>query len=138
MKMPGRPGSVGPVDVELKRYGTQLLKIGFVTQNKIDKITSQASFLSLFYVKNWCTASVIADAPIHNSELWYQFKSIKNIETRTLKLLPPLHLKFANSAQEKLERHLWYALKRHIVFSLFTEKLSLMEKTEIWRRLNSC
>ena len=51
MKMPGRPGSAGPVDVELKRYGTQLVKTGFVTQNTLDKITSLASFLPLFYVK---------------------------------------------------------------------------------------
>ena len=69
MKMPGRPGSVGPVDFKLKRYGPQLIKMGFVTQNTMDKITSLTSFLSLFWVKNWCTASVIADAPIHNLEL---------------------------------------------------------------------
>ena len=106
MKMPDRPGSVGPVDIELKKYGTQLVKMSFVTQNTMDKITSLASFLSVFYVKNWCTASLIADAPIHNLELWNQFESLKNTETRTLKLFLPLYLKFANSAQENLERHL--------------------------------
>ena len=95
--MPNRPGSVRPVDVKLKRYGTQLVKMGFVTQNKMDKITSLASFLSLLYLKNWCTASVIADAPpIHDLEKWNQFESIKNTETRTLKLFPPLDLKLAN------------------------------------------
>ena len=71
-------------------------------------------------------------------EPWNQFKSIKNTETRTLKLFPPLYLKFANSAQEKLERQLWYVSETHVVFSLFSEKLSLIEKTEIWRKLKSC
>ena len=138
MKMPGRPGSAGPLDVELKRYGTQLVKTGFVTQNTMDKITSLASFLPLFYVKNWCSASVLADAPIHNLELWNQFESMKNTATRTLNLFQLLFLKFANSVQEKLERHLWYVSERHVVFSLFNKKLSLMEKTEIWRKLKSC
>ena len=82
----------------------------------MDKITSLASFLSLFYVKNWCTTSVVADASIHNLELWNQFEYMKSTETKTLNLFPPLHLKFANSAQEKLERHLWYVSERHIVF----------------------
>ena len=63
---------------------------------------------------------------------------MKNTETRTLNLFPLLYLIFANSAQEKLERHLWYVSERHVVFSLFNEKLSLMEKTEIWRKLKSC
>ena len=79
------------------------------------KVTSLASFLSLFYVKNWCTVSVVADASIHNLELWNPFKSMKH-KKKTLKLFPPLYLKFANSAQEKLERHLWYVSERHIVF----------------------
>ena len=135
--MPNRPGSVGPVDVELKRNGTRLVKMWFVTQNIMDKITSLVSFLSLFYVKNWCTTSVIADAPIHDLELWNQFESMKNTETRTLKLFPPLYLKFTNLAQGKLERHLWYVSETHVVFSLFIEKLSVMEKTEMWRKLKS-
>ena len=80
----------------------------------------------------------MADAPIHNLELWNQFESMKYTETRTLNLFQLLFLKFANSAQEKLERHLWYVSERHVVFSLFNEKLSLMEKTEIWRKLKSC
>ena len=101
----------------------------------MDKITSLASFLSLFYVKNWCTASVVADASIHNLELWNQFEYMKSTETKTLNLFPPLNLKFANSAQEKLEHHLWYVSERHIVFSLFSKKLSGMEKTEMWRKL---
>ena len=67
----------------------------------MDKITLMESFLSLFYVKNWCTVSVVADASIHNLELWNQFKSMKNTKTKTLKLFPPLYLKFANLAQEK-------------------------------------
>ena len=58
---------------------------------------------------------------------------MKNTETKTLKLFPPLYLKFANSAQEKLERHLWYVSVRHIIFSLFSKKLSVMEKTEMWK-----
>ena len=82
----------------------------------MDKITLLASFLSLFYVKNWCSVSVVADASIHNLELWNQFKSMKNTETKTLNLFPPLFLKFAHSAQEKLERYLWYVSERHIVF----------------------
>ena len=82
----------------------------------MNKITSLASFLSLFYVKNWCTASDVADASIHHLELWNQFKSMKNTETKTLQLFPPLYLKFANSEQEKLERHLWYVSERHVVF----------------------
>ena len=53
----------------------------------MDKITSLASFLSLFYVKNWCTVSVVLDASIHNLELWNQFKSMKNTETKTLKIV---------------------------------------------------
>ena len=67
MKIPGRPESVGPVNVELKRYGTQVEKMGFVTQNTMDKITSLATFLSLLYLKNWCT--VITDVPIQYLEL---------------------------------------------------------------------
>ena len=82
----------------------------------MDKITSLASFLSLFYVKNWCTASVVADASILNLEPWNQFKSMKTTETKTLKLFPPLYLKFAYSTQGKLEPHLWYVSERHIVF----------------------
>ena len=82
----------------------------------MDKITSLASSLSLFYVKYWCTASVVADASIHNLELWNQFKSMKNTETKTLELFPPFYMKFANSEQEKLERHLWYVSEKHIVF----------------------
>ena len=82
--------------------------------------------------------SYIADAPIHNLELWNQFESMKSTETRTLKLFPPLYLKLANSAQEELECHLWYVSERHVVFSLFSEKLSLMEKTEMWGKLKSC
>ena len=132
MKMPGRPGSVGPVDVELKRYGIHLVKMGFVTQNTMDKITFLAYFLSLFYLKNWCTASVIADAPTQYLELWNQFESMKSIDTQTLKVFSPLYLKFANLAREKLERHLWYVSERYAVFSLFSEKLSSMEKTEMW------
>ena len=101
----------------------------------MDKITSLASFFSLFYVKNCCSVSVVADASIHNLELWNPLKSMKNTETKTLELFPPLYLKFANSAQEKLERHLWYVSERHTVFSLFNKKLSMMEKTEMWRKL---
>ena len=103
----------------------------------MDKITSLASFLSLFYVKNWCTASVIANASIHALEMWNQFESMKNTQTSTLKLFPPLYQKFANSAQEKLERHLWYVSKRHVVFSLLSEKLSMIEKTKMWQKLQS-
>ena len=84
MKMSGKPGSVGPEDVELKRYGSQLVKIGFVIQNTTNKIASLASFLSLLYVKKCCSASVVTDAPIYDLELWNQFKSTKNTETRTL------------------------------------------------------
>ena len=105
------------------------------TQNSMDKIALLASFLLLFYIKNWCTASVIADASIHNLKLWNQFKSMKNTETKTLKLFSPLYLKFANSAQEKLDRHLWCISERHVDFSLFSEKLSVMEKTEMWPKL---
>ena len=59
----------------------------------------------------------------------------ENTETSTLKLFPPLYLKFANSAQERLDRHLWYVSERHVVFLLFSEKLSAMEKTEMWQKL---
>ena len=111
--------------------------MGVVTQNTMDKITSLASFLSLFYVKNCCTASVIADAPIHDLELWNQFKYMKNTETSTLKLFPTLYLKFANSTQEKFERHLRCVSERHVVFLQFKEKLSAMEKTEMWRKVKS-
>ena len=123
------------MDVELKRYGTQLVKISFFNS----KYNGQNLFTGIFSFtilrKNWCTASVIADTFIHNLELWNQFKSIKNTETKTLKLFQPLYLKFANSAQKKLERHLWYVFERHIGFSLFGEKLSVMEKTEMWKKL---
>ena len=74
---------------------------------------------------------------MHDLELWNQFESMKNTETRTLKMFPPLYLKFANSPQEKLERHLWYVSVRHVVFSLLSEKLSVMEKKEMWRKLKS-
>ena len=96
--------------------------MGFVTQDTMDKITSRSSFLSRFYVKNWCTSSATADALIHDLELWNQFESMKNTETKTLKLFPLLNLKFANLAQAKLERHLWYVSESHVVFSLFSKK----------------
>ena len=123
--------------LKIALFQTQHVKMGLGTQNTMDKITSLASFLSLFYIKNWCTASVIANAPIHALELWNQIESMKNPQTSTLKLFPPLYRKFANSAQEKLERHLWYVSKKHVVFSLFSEKLSMIEKTKMWQKLQS-
>ena len=47
---------------------------------------------------------------------------MKNTKTRTLKLFPPLYVKFANAAQEKLERHFWYVSERHVVFYTIEQK----------------
>ena len=77
MKMPGRPGSVGLVEVEFKRYGTQLVKWDLLLKIQWTKSLLWHFFLSLFYVNNCCTASVVADPLIHDLELWNQFESMK-------------------------------------------------------------
>ena len=123
--------------LKIALFQKQLAKIGFESLDVLDKITSLASFLALFYVKSWCNASLTTDAPVNDLELWNQFETIKKSDPRTIKSFPSLYSQFANSAQEKLERHLWYLAERHVVFSLFSEKTSMVEKTEMWRKLKS-
>ena len=84
----------------------QLAKIEFESQNVLDKIFFFASFLSLFYVKSWCNASLTTGAPVNDLELRNQFETIKKLDLRTTKSFPILYVQFANSAQENLERHL--------------------------------
>ena len=98
--------------LKIALFQKQLAKIGFESLDVLDKITSLASFLALFYVKSWCNASLTTDAPVNDLELWNQFETIKKSDPRTIKSFPSLYSQFANSAQEKLERHLWTSSKK--------------------------
>lgn len=116
-------------------FNQQLLATGFASEKFLTEMLSLASFLALFYVKHWCTACQITNAAVNDLQLWKDLGMIKSSDQRTLKSYPTLYYDFAVSAQKKLQNHMWYLSERNVVFSLFSNQVSISEKVAIWRKL---
>ena len=51
--------------------------------------------------------------------------------------LPSKLIEFADAAQTKLDKHLWYVTERNVVFLFFSNNVSLKEKNEMWKKLQT-
>ena len=89
----------------------------------------------MYYVRYWCTAPFLADAPVNDLELWKKFKSLKKTSPKQQGSLPSKFIEFVDAAQTKLDKHLWYLTERNVVFSFFSNKVSPKEKNEMWKKL---
>jgi len=49
--------------------------------------------------------------------------------------LPLKFLELAKAAQSKFSNHLWYLTERNVVFLFFSNKVTLKEKTEMWKQM---
>jgi len=49
-------------------------------------------------------------------------------------LLPSKFLELAQAAQNKFSNHFWYLIERNVAFSFFSDKVTLKEKSEMWKK----
>ena len=91
----------------------------------IEKLEALCMFNSLFYVDKWLKASVGADAPYNDLELWHDLNEYRKYDE-----------KVANVAINALERHFWYLTEECAVFSIFSHRLPDAERQQIARCLS--
>jgi len=102
-----------------------------VSEDKLNLICFLASFHSLLYVQDWCTAPFLTDTAVNDLELWEKLACIQKISSKHQHSLPPKFLELAQAAQNKFSNYLWYLIERNVVFLFFIDKVTLKEKTEM-------
>ena len=65
--------------------------------NTIQKLERMNKFNALFYVNKWLSASVGADAPFNDLQLWHELNEYRKHDASV-----------ANAAINAMKRHLWY------------------------------
>ncbi|GBM85416.1 hypothetical protein AVEN_114591-1 [Araneus ventricosus] len=93
-------------------------------KDMISKLEALCKFNALFYVKNWLSSSIVADAPYNDFKLWHDLKKYCRHDPQV-----------SNAAMKAMERHLWYLTEECAVFSLFSNRLSSSERQLIARTL---
>lgn len=82
-------------------------------------------FTSLYYVPWWLAASRGVDAPVDDLIMWNHLKQYRSVDPVV-----------ADAALASLERHLWYLTEELTPLSLFSDKLSNVEKSKMAKRIN--
>ena len=81
-------------------------------------------FCALFYVPWWLAAARGIDSPVNDLEFWNDMKNYMTDDPEV-----------ADAAITALERHLWYVTEEMAPLSLFSEKVSNGEKSQIARQI---
>ena len=93
--------------------------------NTIQKLERMNKFNALFYVNKWLSASVGADAPFNDLQLWHELNEYRKHDASV-----------ANAAINAMERHLWYLTEECAVFSVFSHRVSDAERQQLARQLS--
>ena len=89
----------------------------------ISKLETLCKFNLLFYVENWLSSSIGANAVYNDLKIWHDLNKYCKHDPQV-----------ANAAI-KAERHFWYLTEECAVFSLFSNRLSSSEWQQIARTL---
>ena len=97
----------------------------------LQKISSLALFLCLYYVKPWLCAPIGSEAPKLDLLLIRDLQKIIESPTKY-----PVHFcDFAVKSQAKFLDHLWYLSERLVPFCLFTDSTTTAEKQNVRQAL---
>jgi len=77
--------------------------------------------------ETWFLFSSATDAPVHDLNLFQQLYAHQEINSR-----------FAEAVSKTFNRHLWYLSQEFVSASLFSNKVSDMEKTDMVNNLKIC
>lgn len=91
-----------------------------LSREELDKITRFVKFGVLIYTKYWISAPLAAEAAINDLNLWIKLKKYNSVDREISKL-----------TTQVLERHLWYVSDELVGLSIFSEQISLEEKSKI-------
>jgi len=116
--------------IKLALFGHQLPSPN-IEAPKLTKIKSLASFLCLYYVKEWCTAPVAADAPINDLLLYKKLCTDTAKATLSPNSYPIMYYQFLEAAREKLFKHSWYLSEGLVVLCLASSRLGFAEKVKV-------
>lgn len=97
----------------------------------IEKITSLALFLCLFYSKSWLCAASRTDAPKMDLMLIKDLQKVINIPEK----YPKYFGEFADKVQTKFADHLWYLSERLVPLCLFSDLTTVQEKQSVRQAL---
>lgn len=98
-----------------------------LTTKEQRSLTDFCLFASLVYVKAWLSCPIASDAPINDLLL---FKQIQQYST--------VNKAVSECVMHKFKRHLWYLGPELIPLSLFSTKMSVMEKREMVEAMKHC
>ena len=98
----------------------------------LEKISTLATFLSLFYVQYWFCLTNAVDAPQLDLNL------LKLLEDAKTKLKDTDMIEMITAAYSKLTNHLWYLSERLVPFSMFSHRVSDSEKCAMAKELLKC
>ena len=113
-------------DMKLVLYRSQFVARGLITEQEAEEHVGYVRFLLRYYVRQWLQCPSVEDAALNDLRLYQDLKRIKPDSP---------YMKYAAPMLRKLNLHLWYLSEEHAATSLFSNKLSLSEKSLIARAM---
>ena len=99
-------------------FRSQFIALNIIALDEMKKIEELSLFLIKFYVRQWLSCPIGADAAVNDLALFCELSKVKSTSS---------HFQFANPMLRQ-DAHLWFTSEELVVLSLLSEKLSNAEK----------